>query len=198
MRSLAYGSRFKTGALVSGVGIYRYPGGTLSFSELRDLSLSSGGAGGVRSLGGTGRGGGAPGPLRLQLVCGFFAVPVRRGRLSPIWFSRTVAGCLSIAAFPLLCPGNTTPHFCYSRTSAGGFLISCCVSSIAAHATPALAILAIIKVRGMSDCSSCTRPACLAIVADMLKTFKKSVAASRVRFSCYLNHIRPHSLLWGI
>jgi len=31
----------------------------------------------------------------------------------------------------------------------------------------------------MSDCSSCTRPPCLAKVADMLKTYKKLVAASK-------------------
>jgi hypothetical protein len=34
------------------------------------------------------------------------------------------------------------------------------------------------KARLMSDCSSCTRPPCLAIIADMLNTYKKLVAAS--------------------
>ena len=40
-------------------------------------------------------------------------------------------------------------------------------------------LLAIFNARRMSDCSSCTRPPCLAIVADMLKTDKTLVAASK-------------------
>jgi len=43
---------------------------------------------------------------------------------------------------------------------------------------PSLAILAIFKARHMSDCSSCNRPPCLALVAGMLKTDKKLVAAA--------------------
>jgi len=39
--------------------------------------------------------------------------------------------------------------------------------------TPSLAIFATFMARGMSDCSNCTRPPCLAIVADMFKTYKK-------------------------
>ena len=39
-------------------------------------------------------------------------------------------------------------------------------------------ILVIFKARHMSDCCSLTRPPCLAIVADMLKTYKKLIAAS--------------------
>jgi hypothetical protein len=35
------------------------------------------------------------------------------------------------------------------------------------------------KARRMSDYSSCTRPPCLAIVADMLKTYKQLVVASK-------------------
>ena len=69
-------------------------------------------------------------------------------------------------------------RFFSSWTSARGFLIRCCVSSIAAHENPALAIIAIFKARCMSDCSSCTRPPCLAIVADMLETYQILVAAS--------------------
>jgi len=53
------------------------------------------------------------------------------------------------------------------------------VSSIAAREKPSFAILAIFKARRMSDCSSCTRPHCLAIVADMLKTYKTLVATSK-------------------
>jgi hypothetical protein len=41
-----------------------------------------------------------------------------------------------------------------------------------------VAILAILNARGMSDCSRCNRPPCLAIVADMLNTYKPLVDAS--------------------
>jgi len=74
-------------------------------------------------------------------------------------------------------------------------VISCCVSSIAARENPSLAILAMFKARRMSDCSSGTRPPCLAIVADMLKTSKELVAASKARSGYYLNHIPLCSLL---
>jgi len=147
---------------------------------------------------GAGGGGGASVPLRLQRVCGFCAVTFWQGRQPSVWFSRTIAGCLSIAAFTLLCPANTTPRFFSSRTTARGFLISCCVYLLTARKNPSLAMLATLKARHMSDCSSCTRPPCLAIVADMLKTYKKLVAASRVRIVCYLNHIRLRSLLYGL
>jgi hypothetical protein len=40
-----------------------------------------------------------------------------------------------------------------------------------------LAIFAIFRAGRISDCSSCTRSSCLAIVADMLKTYKKLVTA---------------------
>jgi len=195
MRSLAYGSRLKNQALGGGVCIYTYPGGTHSGSEHWALSLSTGGAGGIPGLGGAGSGRVPPVPLRLQQLCGFFAVALWQWRRPSIWFSRTIAGCLSSTAFTLLCPGNTSPRFFSSRTLAGGFLISYCVSSIAAGENPSLALLAIFKARRMSDCSSCTRPLCLVIVAHMLKTYKKSVAASTVGIGCYLNHIRLHWLL---
>jgi len=58
------------------------------------------------------------------------------------------------------------------------FIVRCCSFSIAAHEYPPLSGLAIFKARRMSDSSSCTWPPCLAIVADMLKTYKKLVAAS--------------------
>jgi len=50
--------------------------------------------------------------------------------------------------------------------------------AIAARENRPLAIFAIFKARHMPDCSSCTRPPCLAIVAEMLKTYKMVVAAS--------------------
>ena len=195
MQSLAYGSSMNNQARGSWVGISTYPGGTPAVLELGDLSQASGGAGGVTGLGGAFHDGGAPVPLRLQRVCGFFAVPFWQGRQPSIWVSRTIAGCLSIAVFTLLCLRNKLPCFFSSRTFANDFLISCCVSSIAAHGNPSLAILAIFKARRMSDCSRSTWPPCLDIVADTLKTYKKLVAASRVRIGCHLNHIRLHSLL---
>jgi len=121
MLSLAYGSRLKNQALGSGVWIYTYPGGTSSHSELWILSLSSGGAGGVPGLGGAGGGGGAPVPLRLQRVCGFFAVPIWQGREPSVWFSRTDARCLFVAVSTLLWPGSSAPHFFSSWTLASGF-----------------------------------------------------------------------------
>jgi len=56
------------------------------------------------------------------------------------------------------------------------------VSSIAACEKPSVAILAIFNARRMLDCSSCTRPPCLAIVVDMLKTYKTLVDASNNGF----------------
>jgi len=100
-------------------------------------------------------------------------MPCWQGRQPSVWFSRSIARCLSIAASTFLCPGESTPHFFSSRTLAQGLLINNCVSPIAAHENPPLAILAIFKARRMSDYSSCTRPPCLAIVADMLKTNKE-------------------------
>jgi len=46
------------------------------------------GGGGVGSGVGSQRraGGGAPIPLRLQRVCGFFAVPFSQGRQPDVWF----------------------------------------------------------------------------------------------------------------
>ena len=129
-------------------------------------------------------------PLCLQRVCGCFRLPFWPGRQPSVGFSRTMPGCVSIPAFTMLCPENTTPQFVSCWTSAQAFSISCCVSSIVARKNPPVVILAIFKERRMSDYSSCTRPPCLAIVADMLKTYRKLIAASKVRFSYYHNHIR--------
>jgi len=59
------------------------------------------------------------------------------------------------------------------------FLTSCFVSSIVARENPPLAILAIFKARCILHCSSCTWHPCLALVADMIKTYKKLVTASK-------------------
>ena len=85
----------------------------------------------------------------------------------------------SIAVFTILCSGNSTFRYCSSQTSAQHLLIRYCVSSVATGENPLLAILAVCKARRVLDCSSCTRPPCLAIVADMLKSYKKLVAASK-------------------
>ena len=60
-----------------------------------------------------------------------------------------------------------------------GFLVCCCTSFIAAHKNSPMAILAIFEGRCVSDCSSCTRWPCLAIVANRLISYKKVVAASK-------------------
>ena len=182
-------------ALGSGVGIYTHPGSTPSVWKLWVLTQSSSGAGGVPGLGGTGRSGGALVPWCQYWVCGFFRVRFLQEGQPAISLSRTIARCLSIGALTVIYPGNTTPHYFPSRTLAGGFLISFCISSLAARENPSVAILAIFKARHMSDCSSCTRSACLAIVAEMSKTYTKVVAASRVRIGCYPNPIRLHSCL---
>jgi len=75
-------------------------------------------------------------------------------------------------------PRQLNSRFFPSRTYAWGFLIRNCISSNAPHENLPLAISTIFKARRMSDCSSCTRPPCLAIVADMFKTYQKLVAAS--------------------
>jgi len=179
LRSLAYVLWLISWALGSGVCIYTYPGGTHSISVLWLISLSSGGTGGILGRGHTDCCGGTPVPLFLKHDSGFFALPLWQVRHLSIWFSQIIARCLSNGACTILCPVNSTPHFFSSRTSARSFVIHCCVSSIAARENPPLAILAIFKARRMSDCSSCTRPPCLAVVANMLKTYKTIVAESK-------------------
>jgi len=85
-----------------------------------------------------------------------------------------------------------TPLLLFSDLGAW-FLNEVFVSSIAPCEKPCLAILAIFNARRMSDCSSCTRPPCLAIVADMLKTYKTLVAASNNEI--WLLPL-PYTLLW--
>ena len=122
-------------------------------------------------------GGGAPVPLCLQHVSGFFVVPFWQWRQPDMWFWRSIAGCLFIATFTFLCPGNSTPSFCSPGTSAWGFMIRYFLCSIAVRKKPSLAILAIFKAWRMLDGSICTLPPCVAIVAGMWKTYKKLVAA---------------------
>jgi len=132
-------------------------------------------------------------PMCLWVVC----CAIWQRRQPSVKVSRTIVGCLSITTFTLLGPGNTTLHFFSSVTSVWGFLMRHCVSSIVAHKNPTLAILAIFKARGMLDWSSCTWPLCLAIVADMLTTYKKSVVTSKYEIGNYLNNLCFLGLHWG-
>jgi hypothetical protein len=134
-------------------------------------------------------------PLHLQCVCGCFAVPTLQGWQLSVRFSTTIAGCNFIPAFSWLCPGKTTHYFVSSWSLAQGVLMGYRVSSIAARKYPPLAILAIFKVRCVSDCSCCTQPPCLDIVAVMLKTNKPAVVGSKYEIGYCLNHIHFRSLL---
>jgi len=144
LRSLAYASWLKDWALGRGVCIYTYHGGTPSIWDRWAASLLPGGRSGVSDgcVVGSGVGclslsrGDAPVPLGLQRVWGFCAVPSWQGRQPSVSFSRSIPGCLSIAAFIFQCPGNTTPVLFSSWTSAQGFLITNCGSSIAARENP--------------------------------------------------------------
>jgi len=46
-----------------------------------------------------------------------------QGRYPAVWFWRSIAGCLSIATFTILCPGNWTPYIVSSWTMVWGLLI---------------------------------------------------------------------------
>jgi len=168
-----------------GIYIITYPGGTSSISDISAPWLLPGWAVGAPIAWGVGSalssqsrsGGVAPVPLCLQRHWGLCAVPFWHETQSSDWFSWSIARCLSITSFTYLCPCHSTPQVFYFGTSAWGLLIRYYVSSIAAHKNPLLASLAIFNARRMSDCSSCAQPLCLAIVADMLKTYKQLVAA---------------------
>ena len=130
-------------------------------------------------------------PVSLWMLC--CAILARRTAIRLFFPNhRLVSFCRSCH---LIMPRKHNTLHLFSQTSARGFLISCCVSSITARKNPSFDLSAIFKARRMSDCSSCTSPRCLAIVADMLKTYKKLVAASRVRIGCYLNCIRLRGFL---
>jgi len=123
-------------------------------------------------------GAGAPVPLHVQCVWGIFEVPFWQGWQPDMWFWRSIASCLSILALTFWCPGNWIDRFISCWILAQGLLMMYSVFWIAAYKISSLALLAIFKARRMSDCSSCTQPACVAVVADMFKTYKKLVAAS--------------------
>jgi len=178
LRSWAYTSRLENWSLVSGVGIYTYPGGMPLIWIFWAPGLSPGGACGVPCGGRAGCWGGAHVALHLQGACGFFAGISWHGWQLSVWFSWTMTECLSITAFTFLLPGISTPPFFSSHTLVWVFLIRYCIPSIAAHKNPPWTIFAIFKARRMLDCSSCTRPPCFAILAHMSITQKTFVAAS--------------------
>jgi len=129
-------------------------------------------------------------PACLRILCGDI-------------LARKAAGCLVLTkhcrvsvycSLHLFVPRKLDSTRCFysSRTLARGLIMRYFVSSIVEGEKPSLPILAIFNARRMSDCSSCTRPPCLAIVAVMLKTCKTSVDGSN-------NEIRllplPYTLL---
>jgi len=157
---------------------YPYPAGKFTIWKRWAPEVWPVRAGGVPGWGDVGSGvgclrrlgGGAPAPFWHHLVCRFFTLPFWQGRHPAVWLWRSTAGCLSLTGFNFSCPGNSTLRFFSSPTSARGFLIRYCVSYIAVRENPLLPILAILQARRKSDCSSCTRPPCLAIFANLLKT----------------------------
>jgi len=176
LRYFAYASRLQNWGLGGQLCTYTYLGSTPSILDVWAPSLSQGSTGafpcwcgigsGVRCV--SRSGGGAPVPLHLQRVWGFCTVPRWQRRQPSDWFSPNTAGCLSIAGFTSLCQGNSTACFFSHQPLAPGCLIRYWVPSIMEHENPPSAILAIYKARRMSDWSSCNRPPCHTIVADMM------------------------------
>jgi hypothetical protein len=180
--------------LARAVCLYTYPGGKPSIFELCAPASSPGTRGGIPEGGGAGSSGGSPLSLHLQYFCRYFPVSFWQESQLSVWLSWTIGRCHSITAFTMLCTRNSTTCFISAQTIANGFLISYCISTIAACKNPSLAIFAIFKVRHMSDCSSCTWPPFITIAADMLATYREFVT-SKVRFGYYHNHIQLSSLL---
>jgi len=142
--SWTYASSLNNWALGREPGEYTYPSHKLSISEHFATSLSLCAAGGVTDgeCLGSGvyclyqSGGGAPIPLHLHCICGFTTMPFWQGRQVSMWFAWSIARYLSIVASTLWCPGISTLNIFLSWTSAWGFLICCCISSIAALEHP--------------------------------------------------------------
>jgi len=170
-----------------GVAIYASSGGTSPIYETGAHWFSQGGAGGIPDAGAVGScirilhqsGWDALVTLHLHHVCGFRGVAMWQERQPSVWFSQTIAGCLSITPVTILSTANWAPWIFSSQTLVWHFMITNWYCSNAVREYPPLAVMAIFEARCMSDCSSCTQTPCLAIVADMLKTFWKLVAASK-------------------
>jgi len=113
-------------------------------------------------------------------------------------FLEPLSAVCSITAFTFSSPGNKTA-LCFScRTSARGFLIRSCVSSLAARDNPPFAIVAMLKERRMSDCTGCTWPPCLTIIADMLETYKKFVVTNTEIRQLPQPSMTPYPAQWSL
>jgi len=121
--------------------------------------------------------GGAHCALCLQCVRGIFAVPCCQERQPSNGLPRSIRGGYFITAVTCVLPGMFNLRCFSSQTLRRSFLIRYCVSSIVTCQTPHLSVSAILNPRHMSDCSSCTRPPCLATVVELLKTYMQLVAA---------------------
>jgi len=105
------------------------------------------------------------------LTVAFSTCQVGKEGSGPLAFRETVAGWLWIAIFIPFWTANTTPKFISSHTSEQTLLIICCIPSLATRHSAPLASLDITNAWLMSACSCCSWPPCLAIVANMLKTY---------------------------
>jgi len=103
-------------------------------------------------------------PACLRILCGAILARKAAGRLVLTKHCRvSLYRSLHLSVPRIL----NTPLLLFSDLSAW-FVKRYFVSSIAAREKPSLAILAIFNARRESDCSSCPRPPCLGIVADMM------------------------------
>jgi len=94
-------------------------------------------------------------------------------------FHEPLPGVFLMQPSPFYINETHLPTSSHLRVGCEGVLNMNCASSSAACENPPLAILAIFNTRRMSDYSCCTWHPCLAIVADMLQTYKILVAASQ-------------------
>ena len=107
-------------------------------------------------------------------------LPVRERSHPSVWMSWILAWCLSTATFTFQYTEISTPFTLSSHTMAQHCMMNYCISWIVVQTDPSLAWLAKLNTMYMSDCSSCIWPPCIAIVVDMLKTYKKLVHASKI------------------
>jgi hypothetical protein len=154
-----------------GVRIYTYPCGTPSIGNHSIAQLSPGGADGIPGGGGAAWGVCSPDTVCLQSVCGFCAMPFSQGREQSIWFHQPLSDFFRSQPSPGFTIETQPPTSSLLGLWHTGVLISCCVSSVVAQETPPLAILAIFKATHILAYSGCTWPPCLALVANLVKTY---------------------------
>ena len=112
-------------------------------------------------------------PSCLQRLCNAMLGKKASGHLICTKHSQVSFNC----SLHLFMPTTLNTLLCLFSDLGARFLHQELCFLIDAREKPSLAIVAILKARRMLDCSSCTRPPCLAIVADMLQTYKKVVGA---------------------